>query len=87
MMGSIPIRATKDIMVYRKLRSEPTLWSFVKYCVEHPEERFWQALRNWSQYAAILTGSFQEGGDWRLIADKDTFNWEGRRHDDVVEKV
>lgn len=22
--------------------------SFLAYCVEHPEERFWQALRNWS---------------------------------------
>lgn len=25
-----------------------TLESFVKYCEENPEQRFWQALRNWS---------------------------------------
>ena len=26
---------------------------FVKYCKEHPEERFWQALRNWANVDAI----------------------------------
>jgi len=25
-----------------------TLESFVKYCEENPEQRFWQALRNWA---------------------------------------
>ena len=24
------------------------LEDFVHYCKEHPEQRFWQALRNWS---------------------------------------
>ena len=28
--------------------------SFIKYCLEHPEERFWQALRNWSKYDFIM---------------------------------
>jgi hypothetical protein len=34
-------------------KNNETLQSFVKYCQEHPEERFWQALRNWSKYAFI----------------------------------
>lgn len=29
------------------------LGDFVRYCAEHPEQRFWQALRNWSGYSFI----------------------------------
>ena len=31
-----------------------TLKSFVNYCLAHPQERFWQALRNWSGYNFIF---------------------------------
>lgn len=31
------------------------LKSFVKYCKEHPEQRFWQALRNWANVGFIYT--------------------------------
>jgi hypothetical protein len=31
-----------------------TLKSFIDYCLAHPQERFWQALRNWSGYNFIL---------------------------------
>ncbi len=31
-----------------KMRSEKLLSDFLKYCVDNPELRFWQALRNWS---------------------------------------
>lgn len=27
---------------------------FAHYCIGHPEERFWQALRNWAGYNFIL---------------------------------
>lgn len=30
------------------MKSNKQLKNFVDYCLEHPEERFWQALRNWS---------------------------------------
>ena len=30
-----------------------TLKSFIDYCVAHPQERFWQALRNWSGFSFI----------------------------------
>jgi len=30
-----------------------TLKSFVNYCLAHPQERFWQALRNFSNYPFI----------------------------------
>lgn len=46
--------------------SEILLESFAEYCGNHPEERFWQALRNWSKRKII-----QADG-------QDTFFWEGR---------
>jgi hypothetical protein len=27
---------------------------FIHYCIAHPEERFWQALRNWSGFKGIF---------------------------------
>lgn len=32
----------------KKPKSLESLLSFTTYCQEHPEERFWQALRNWA---------------------------------------
>ena len=47
------------------------LKDFVKYCQEHPNQRFWQALRNWCGYAFILVKNHKE-------ELKDTFYWEGK---------
>lgn len=35
-------------------RNSKALDSFVEYCESHPQERFWQALRNWSKWNFIL---------------------------------
>lgn len=35
-------------------KNQESLLEFIKYCFEHPQERFWQALRNWSQYYFIF---------------------------------
>ena len=35
------------------IKSGDKLVSFTAYCQQHPEERFWQALRNWSEYSFI----------------------------------
>ena len=35
-------------------RNSKVLEDFTRYCIEHPEERFWQALRNWSGAAGIF---------------------------------
>ena len=56
------------------------LQSFIDYCVAHPDQRFWQALRNWSAAAFI----FASGVPLYEIdmptpgVIKDTFYWEGR---------
>lgn len=36
------------------MKSKKQLLSFLAYCANHPDERFWQALRNWSGYSFIL---------------------------------
>lgn len=62
-------------MAAKKTRNSVVLDSFVKYCEEHPEERFWQALRNWSMYAFIYVS------DYPVFGLRDTFYWEGRRRE------
>lgn len=48
----------------KPIKSIDLLLSFTTYCHEHPEERFWQALRNWAGVAFIYTSP-------KLIDDKD----------------
>lgn len=61
-----------------------TLASFVVYCLSHPQLRFWQALRNWSGYHSIVASDADIFGvnepiDRAVL--RDTYHWEGRRHD------
>lgn len=37
-----------------KIRSEKTKKLFIKYLEEHPQERFWQAVRNFSGYPFVI---------------------------------
>lgn len=50
------------------------LISFVAYCLRHPEQRFWQALRNWANVNFILVADRLH--DETTIHD--TFYWAGR---------
>ena len=64
-------------------RHKVALDSFVAYCNAHPEQRFWQAIRNWSKYHTI----FGFNGDVYVLEDslpedvlidlQDTFYIEG----------
>lgn len=56
-------------------RNSLTLASFVVYCNLHPEERFWQALRNWSGYHYIYVTDQGISKDQNAL---DTFYWEGK---------
>ena len=47
------------------------LIDFVYYCIKHPHERFWQALRNWSGADAIYYG-YDKYDEFPT----DTFYWE-----------
>ncbi len=60
-------------------RNGKTLFDFVCYCIQHPDERFWQAIRNWSGYAFV---EVTEDSPYKEVREHlDTFNWEGKRHD------
>lgn len=65
-------------------KNQEELNSFVEYCTAHPEQRFWQALLNWShdQYSPdiskilIATGyDVCTGGDPCYAGLEDTFHW------------
>lgn len=60
-----------------KTRNSEVLASFVAYCETHPEERFWQALRNWAGIS-FLAASFAKGSDSVWESLDDTFYWEGK---------
>ena len=54
------------------MKSLKSLLSFIWYCVRHPKERFWQALRSWSKQEFVyVSQSYFES-----LLLKDTFYWE-----------
>lgn len=55
------------------MKSEAVLHDFVVYCHEHPQERFWQALRNWSKFSFIFGAMTHENES--LV---DTFYFENK---------
>lgn len=61
-------------------RNSIILSDFIEYCREHPDERFWQALRNWSGRSFIF--AFVNGSNFCCSqffhTIEDTFYWEGR---------
>jgi len=67
----------KNIKKIANIPKEPcmlVLIDFIRYCGKHPEQRFWQALRNWSGVKYIYISN-ESSGEGEL---KDTFYWEGR---------
>ena len=54
----------------QETRNSEVLRDFIDYCASHPNERFWQALRNWSGYDYIITRN--------EMRDEDTFYWGGK---------
>lgn len=65
-----------------KTRNSDLLQSFVAYCEAHPNERFWQALRNWCGWSYVLVarpGGADHGSDVVIEEMADTFHWEENR--------
>ncbi|MDE2098750.1 MAG: Lar family restriction alleviation protein [Patescibacteria group bacterium] len=56
-------------------KSATVLVRFTRYCQEHPEQRFWQALRNWSGWGFIVATNKPPVD----ISYHDTFYWKGSR--------
>ena len=65
-----------------KTRNSVTLASFVKYCENNPELRFWQALKNWSEYNFIFGSKSMHFDDFKNLHD--TYGDEGRQGSKIV---
>lgn len=67
-------------------RNSRVLASFVQYCQDHPDQRFWQALTNWSGWGYVLLTNERvfgnKAGDLHraVIEYKDPYHWEGFSH-------
>lgn len=53
-----------------KQESAKLLKEFTAYCKKHPEQRFWQALRNWSGAYAIYQSDGRELKDTFYFINK-----------------
>jgi len=57
-----------------KFKNKEKLLDFIAYCIEHEDERFWQALRNWSNQEFIISKNETDiNGDYK---EEDTFYWD-----------
>lgn len=61
-------------------KNKKLLDEFVAYCEEHPEQRFWQAARNWSGATRIMyeLDYYLDYKDSHQSSSRDTFYWEGK---------
>ena len=50
-------------------KNSKQLRKFVLYCLDHPDERFWQAIRNWDNSAFIFRQKRNEQGMTQQIED------------------
>lgn len=70
-------------MAYNQELRQKTKEDFVKYLEEHPDERFWQAVCNFSKVNYVLACDRAEtmrDGKLELnwVDPVDTFYWEGK---------
>jgi len=56
------------------MKNKKQLSSFVTYCLANPDERFWQALKNWSGFNFIFGSFANQFDDYTKL--KDTYNLE-----------
>lgn len=54
-------------------KNKEKLDSFTKYCERNPGQRFWQALKNWSEYNFILGANEMNANTNKFSKIEDTF--------------
>jgi hypothetical protein len=64
-----------------RTRNSEQLDSLVEYCQAHRDQRFWQALRNWSGWQHVLVSNDSDFVLGQVTTGKirDTFDWEGTK--------
>ena len=68
------MQADRQQLRIDRVESKKLLDDFAAYCEDHPSERFWQAIRNWSGYNFILVSKINDGD----FETQDTFYWKTR---------
>jgi hypothetical protein len=65
-------------------RNNETLESFIIYCAEHPQLRFWQALASWAGYSFIFASDTgpHDLNTFSIDDLTNTYYWEGRTFDE-----
>lgn len=58
-------------------KNTEVLADFLNYCNQHPEQRFWQALRNWSGFQYLYKAEYH-APHYLDVTYTDTFYWEGK---------
>lgn len=61
------------------IRNEEIKKAFIAYMEEHPDERFWQSIRNFSQADFVLVAEYPtkvEDSFELWVKPRDTFHWE-----------
>jgi phage terminase large subunit GpA-like protein len=62
-----------------KSKNQKVLNNFIKYCQENPDQRFYQALRNWCGYSFVLrTNTNSWALDKHKLQIEDTYYIEGK---------
>jgi len=61
------------------------LTNFIWYCIKNPDQRFWQALRNWSGYDRIYGESYNEEID--DVCGYDTFYLDDKNHVSLMNRI
>lgn len=70
-----------EILQNHSTRNSKLLASFVQYCFDGPQLRFWQALTNWCGHGFIFLAKerpviYNEKVIWRDHEVVDPYNWE-----------
>jgi hypothetical protein len=56
-------------MIIEPSRNSKALESFFMYCLANPEQRFWQALKNWSKFDSVLGVNYNYKLDEKTMID------------------
>lgn len=59
-------------------KNHEVLQDFIQYCTDHPDERFYQALRNWMHVPFILVANYKDLDTDDFKGIQDTFYKEGK---------
>jgi hypothetical protein len=62
-------------LINKLSKNKQILDDFIGYCVLHPEQRFWQALRNWAKVRYVYVSNDTVNYCPKII---DTYYFEGK---------